>query len=423
MVNEQTTYSTYSTMSESSLYSTSQLTRKGEKTTIDTTNERLSKVIEKVLSLKLDDQPLPPIRIDKSLFEFGYAENLEIQHRSKIDSLFYKITQLQRGIAEKESQYNEIQTNLDFESRRHEKLMAAYRRMEYTRIIEKLVVTQVATEYDRKLVEDLHTLRAEFEDLIQKRKTSFVLTNVEFDITHFVASVYKFEEMKAKYDKEIHALEDTISNLKAQISNKRNEVLQLKTVDIETREAEIIANGKIEVIRRELTEEIKKYVALMDLKLYFDSELSIYQKLIASEELRLIIRKVVDKHTGRSFTTKAHSDIETVFDEINMHGDYIQLTNKGAIKNHLGNWTIIAEDRSIAHGKKCQYKFEPDLDLLPGQSVKIYSPNAGGTHSPPNSYVMHGDSWPSGDKISVQLLDNHNKKIAHLTAFYEEDSE
>lgn len=165
--------------------------------------------------------------------------------------------------------------------------MAAYRRMEYTKIIEKLVITQVATEYDRKLIEDLNTLRAEFEDLIKKRKTSFTLTNVEFDITHFVASVYKFEEMKAKYDKEIHALEDTISNLKAQISNKRNEVLQLKTVDIETREAEIIANGKIEIIRRELAEEIKKYVALMDLKLYFDSELSIYQKLIASEELRL----------------------------------------------------------------------------------------------------------------------------------------
>lgn len=164
--------------------------------------------------------------------------------------------------------------------------------MEYTRIIEKLVITQVATEYDRKLIEDLHTLRAEFEDLIQRRKTSFVLTNVEFDITHFVASVYKFEEMKAKYDKEIHALEDTISNLKAQISNKRNEVLQLKTVDIETREAEIIANGKIEVIRRELAEEIKKYVALMDLKLYFDSELSIYQKLIASEELRLEFESV-----------------------------------------------------------------------------------------------------------------------------------
>jgi hypothetical protein len=82
----------------------------------------------------LDDQPLPSISIDKSLFEFGYAENLEIQHRSKIDALFYKLNQLQRDIAEKESKYNEIQTNLDFESKRHDKVRFSQKNRRYYKV-------------------------------------------------------------------------------------------------------------------------------------------------------------------------------------------------------------------------------------------------------------------------------------------------
>jgi hypothetical protein len=437
MVND---HYTYSTLSESSLYSTSQLTRKEEQTTIVNTNDRLSKVIAKVdNNYEVDDELFSSIStsLDDSIFKFTYEKDLETHYKHDIDTLYSQITRLQLDLAEKKSEHYKLENELKLKTKIYNEEETAYNQIDLEEKLEKIKITELVTkeayEYNHKLIEDIQALRFEFEQLIHKREKSFFWRfDVDFDIGVFVEKKYHFEETMKELNNTIITKKREIENLKNEIEIRRQKVAHLKTVDIDTIEAEKSARGKIELIRKDraLAEKIEKYIELMDFKLLFDSELSIYQKLVASEETRLVIRQVVDHHTGRSFTTRAHSNIETVFDEVNMQGDYIQLTNKGGIENHLGGYTITSiADRN--ERSEIVYKFKPDLKLKPGESVKIFSHHdkhhdKHNLHSP-HSNIKHlffekHEHWPKGNRLDVKLLDE-NKVIAKLEAWYEKDAE
>jgi DNA repair exonuclease SbcCD ATPase subunit len=335
-----------------------------------------------------------------------------------VDDIRIQYEQEAKKTAQWESKYWALQKEFDLAQASHSTMMESYRR---DHIVE---IDKIQGEYDAQLVAELQALRADFERRLEannleiSRLYQIDLSSFNIDFKSHVADVARARKEVIQYREKVHELEAMLASQEEVISGLRRQVVELESLT-HIAEDEGVWKRSVATLVDELNEKRLQYSRLLSVHTQLITELNAYHILLTGEEIRLKISRVdYDEHTGRSFVSKGHSDVDVVIDEINMTGNYIHLTNKGTKAFHMDSWML----QATAGNETRRFKFLPNQVIAAGASMTIWSPNRGGTHNPPDSYIMQKVVWPSGDKIRAELLDQNERKKAWLTAYYEVDS-
>ncbi|XP_073811634.1 lamin C isoform X2 [Musca autumnalis] len=223
--------------------------------------------------------------------------------------------------------------------------------------------------------------------------------------------------------------------------------------------------AELQRMRDEMAKQLQEYQDLMDIKVSLDLEIAAYDKLLGGEERRLNItsparssqntsqvdsgysngthlsvssssayrsgrvtpsgrrsatpsgsasgsavkrrRTVIDESEDRSladFTVNSAAKGDLQILEADSEGRFIKLHNKGTDEINLTGWqlTRIAGDEELA------FKFTRGTKVSPGETVTIWSVDAGVAHEPPSNLVMK-KKWPVADSMR-SILSNADKE-------------
>ncbi|KAG7228812.1 hypothetical protein INR49_008590 [Caranx melampygus] len=93
-----------------------------------------------------------------------------------------------------------------------------------------------------------------------------------------------------------------------------------------------------------------------------------------------------------------------------MDGNAVTLTNETEQDQPLGNWRL---KRQVDDGDEIIYKFSPKFVLKAGQTVTVWSADAGVAHSPPSDLLWKSQaSWGTGNDIVTSLINADGEEVA-----------
>uniref|UniRef100_A0A914CT43 LTD domain-containing protein n=1 Tax=Acrobeloides nanus TaxID=290746 RepID=A0A914CT43_9BILA len=259
------------------------------------------------------------------------------------------------------------------------------------------------------------------ELLLENRLKIEQSTNVKVNINeaYFQSIIAESKEARMKavdYELENKEYKARVTILEQHITQLEN-IISSSKVDIQKIIQESYSG--LEFVKEDVVKNMSKFAYLMELKVKLDAELETYRLLLDAGQIRIDHQQNAHHHhTARSFVKEGQSKEDVQIDEVNLDGKYICLTNKGTKEFNLGSWLIEAH----AGNNKREFKFSASQKVMPGKSLKIWSPNMGGTPNSPNSIVLVGAPWPSGDRIHVKLFNTHGHERAWHESYYEEEA-
>nr|XP_008123680.1 PREDICTED: lamin-B2 [Anolis carolinensis]XP_008123682.1 PREDICTED: lamin-B2 [Anolis carolinensis] len=113
-------------------------------------------------------------------------------------------------------------------------------------------------------------------------------------------------------------------------------------------------------------------------------------------------------------------------EEVDPQGTFVRLRNRSHQDVSLGNWRLkkVGGERGEAATADA-YKFGPRFVLRAGQSVTVWSSDAGGPPHPPGALVWRGRSrpWGPGDSARLLLTNTHGQEVATRSLSPEEEEE
>lgn len=292
-------------------------------------------------------------------------------------------------------------------------------------------VNELQKEYDNQI----NQIRLDCESRMESQ-----LRELQAGVNRDNMEAQQAKEETRKLKSRMGDIGPRLAELEAENAKLRNQIIALESEMSDMQREHDRENDKnaerISGLENSLEEVIRELQVLQDAKLSLELEISCYRKLLETEENSL--KNIVENSSGaRSKGANQLADIvqksnlrssestgkltvhrscrgNIAFSDAAPDGSQVGIENntsgvKGKTVN-LKGWKI---RREIGGKTKCTYEFKNDLQLGPGQKIKLFSGGAADMKQSDSDIVCDFFTWHAGGGSYV-LTDEYNNEKASL---------